>query len=102
LQSLYGNRMDQMWGQADPADLRQAWAEELGGYSGEDIGSALADLRAAHPDYPPTLYQFANLCRDARARRTQTVVKIAVPRTPMPEDVRRKLAEFTKRVTRAA
>ena len=100
-QSVYGSRCDRMWGKANPTDLHQTWAETLSEYSGDDIRDALDSLRGTHPEYPPTLFQFAGLCRDARMLRAQTVAKISGPRTEMPEDIRDRLRAFTKRVRAA-
>jgi hypothetical protein len=45
-------------------------------------------------DYPPTLFQFADLCRDAKRRRAQTTVKLSNERIPMPDKVRAELRAF--------
>jgi hypothetical protein len=79
--SIYGNRMETMWGGASQADLLPTWADELGGFEAADIRGALEALRTAHPDYPPTLYQFAALCREARLRRTGNVATLPAPKT---------------------
>ncbi len=83
-----------MWGASDPADLSQTWAETLAGYRGEDLRDALDAMRSHYLDYPPTLYQFADLCRDARLRRAQKAVALPPPRTRMPAHIAEQLREF--------
>jgi hypothetical protein len=78
---MYGNRVDTVYGTADERDLVETWRDELGRYDGLDIKAAIDACRLAYPDYPPTLYQFSALCRDAMRRRTQTVPKIEHRRT---------------------
>lgn len=79
LRSVYGSRMDQMWGQADPEDLMTAWGDELAGFEGADIREALVLTGEQHPDFPPTLPQFVGLCRAARSRRVRTVPRLQAP-----------------------
>lgn len=69
-----------MWANADPAEVRQAWAEELGRYDGPDLRDALDALRLHYQEFPPTLFQFATLCREAVRRRAQSVAKLDPPR----------------------
>jgi hypothetical protein len=97
---IYGSRLDSMWSGADANDLTQAWAVELAAYEGVDIKAAIEGLRDSNfVEWPPTLFQFADLCREARRRRTQTAIAIAGPRTEMPEAVRVKLREFVAKHT---
>lgn len=70
-----------MWGKVDRTDLLQTWADELTGFEGDDIRSALTAMRAEHLDYPPTLFEFAALCRDARLRRTGSTASLPAPKT---------------------
>jgi hypothetical protein len=39
------------------------WTHALGDLSAEQIRYGLARLESAHPKYPPTLFEFRNLCR---------------------------------------
>ena len=79
-QAAYGNRTATMWKDANPDEVRALWAEELGRFDPSDIRSALEALRYAHLDYPPTLYEFGSLCRNAMAGRTQAVAKVTYVR----------------------
>lgn len=95
--SIYGNKAETMWGKADQTDLLQTWADEITGYTGADIRDALDTMRTAHPDYPPTLYEFAALCRDARTRRTGSSTYLPAPRTrweDIDERIRDEIAKY--------
>ena len=70
--SIYGNNADRMFARADEADLLSTWAAELAAFSGYDIRLALDAMRFAYVEFPPTLFQFAALCRDAMRRRAQS------------------------------
>jgi hypothetical protein len=39
------------------------WTRALGDLSADQIRYGLSRLEAAHPKYPPTLFEFRNLCR---------------------------------------
>ena len=52
-----------MWGDCPQADIIDAWRTGLEGFSGEQIGAGLKRCLDAHPDWPPTLGQFRQLCR---------------------------------------
>jgi cob(I)alamin adenosyltransferase len=85
-----------MWADADLTELHQVWAEGLGSYGAEDIKRALETMVTAYQDYPPTLPQFAGMCRDARATRLQTTraLEYKGERQPMPEAIRAQLRTF--------
>lgn len=66
------------------ADLTATWATELGRYEGEDLKRALDAMRFSYKEFPPTLYQFADLCRDSAQMRVQTATKITHVRYGSP------------------
>lgn len=68
-----------MWAGTPADELCAAWAIELGRFDGEDIRRALEAMRFAYKQFPPTLYEFADLCRDASRMRAQTVRRIDPP-----------------------
>lgn len=76
-----------MWKDADPLEVQSLWAAELSAYEATDIKSALAAMGHAYQDYPPTLYQFRQLCRDACRARSQSARKVEYVRYggPSPE-----------------
>lgn len=102
--TVYGNRFAQMWGDVPQDEVVATWAEELGRFSADDIREALGVLPKAYQHYPPTLYEFADLCSDARNKRAQTSVKLTAPKTEMPEHIRQQLRQFveTKKWTKNA
>lgn len=83
-----------MWKDADPVEVKALWGEELARFDPSDILAAIELLRYAHLDYPPTLYEFGNLCRDAQRKRTQFVAALTGPRTEMPEHIKQQFAVF--------
>lgn len=76
-----------MWGDVPRDELVATWREYLAGFTGDDLRSAVEAMARSYVDFPPTLPQFVNLCRDARSRRTQTTVALPGPREPVPERV---------------
>lgn len=90
-----------MWGDSSPQATEAVWAEELADVAQEDAKAALDACRTAHPSYPPTLYEFAALCRDAKRRRAASAVKLADrgARIPPPDHVRQQLREFLAKHT---
>lgn len=74
--SIYGNKVQTMFGEADSDDLVATWADQLGRYEAVDIRRALETMVIAYTDYPPTLPQFAAMCRDARSARGQLAGKV--------------------------
>jgi hypothetical protein len=99
-QAIYGNRVATMWGDADRNEVLNVWREHLGVYEGDDIREALEAMPKSYKEYPPTLPQFGDLCRDARARRTAVMPRLDAPRMPMPDKVKQQLREFVTRATR--
>lgn len=89
-----------MWANADPAELRAVWGEQLGRFVGEDIRDALEIVPKAYQHYPPTLPEFVELCSDARRARAQTTPKLTGPRMPMPDNVRAQLRAFVDKAKR--
>lgn len=74
--AIYGNKVDIAYGTADETLLIETWREELGPFDAADIKVALSACRTAYQDFPPTLFQFSALCRDAMRRRTDTVPRL--------------------------
>lgn len=61
LHLLYGTRFSQAWEGIDKAQLAVAWAEELAGFSGEELAVGLQACKVK--PWPPTLPEFIVLCR---------------------------------------
>jgi hypothetical protein len=66
--------------------MLSTWREELGAFEGTDIKLAIDACRFAYKEFPPTLYQFADLCRDAMRRRTQATPRLEGGRGHGPVD----------------
>ncbi len=116
LQGNYGSRFLNQWktgqtmsdGQdSGIANAMRVWGEKLGGF--EECPDAIADVLKALPHEPPTLPQFAEMCRNAMARHRGN--QPALPHKLTEEDMARnkaRLAEIAaqlgnaKRMDRAA
>lgn len=61
--TVYGNKFADMWTGQHAADVKASWASELSGYSADEIRCGLEGLRKANPTWPPTLFEFMELCR---------------------------------------
>lgn len=62
--SFYGKKFTDFWGGADQkqiASIKRIWAEDLSGYSAEEIKTGLDKCK--ENDYPPTMPQFLKMCR---------------------------------------
>jgi len=61
----YGNKFADMWRGQDVESVKQMWANEMAGFTADEIRLALETLRTSNPAWPPTLYEFMDLCRPA-------------------------------------
>src|SRR5690606_706134 len=61
LHALYGAQFLRQWEGIDKRALALAWAEDLAGYTGDEIARGLAACKAK--PFPPTLPEFLLLCR---------------------------------------
>lgn len=59
--AMYGAKYVQLWGGVPEETMMTLWAEELAGYSSDEISTGLAACRTH--DWPPTLPEFLKLCR---------------------------------------
>ncbi len=60
---MYGKKFADQWSGIDPESLKQCWAEELAGYSGEEIRRGLDVCKTQV--WPPSLPEFLMFCRPA-------------------------------------
>lgn len=88
--------MEAMWKNADPTEVQSVWRDELSQFQPSDIREALEALRYHCEDWPPTLYQFASLCRDAKRKRVQPKALSYGKRDPIPETFRAKVDKMLK------
>lgn len=63
LAAIYGNKFGDMWAGQDVAGVREMWASEMRGLSVDEIRKGLERIRSKHPSWPPSLYEFMELCR---------------------------------------
>lgn len=61
LTTMYGNKFLDMWKGLDLYAVKQAWAEDLAGFSGEEIKRGLDWCKTQA--WPPTLPEFMTACR---------------------------------------
>lgn len=61
MSGYYGARFADAWRGIDPAAMKRCWAEELAGYSRDEIAAGVRALKTR--DWPPTLPEFLKLCR---------------------------------------
>lgn len=95
MEGLYGTLFLDRWRGCDIENVRQTWADELGGFSGhpQAISDALRAL--TERQFPPTLPEFLGMCRDALRRNPSGP---ALP--PPPIDMataRERLAQLKRR-----
>jgi hypothetical protein len=68
LAMIYGlPKVREMWRDQDIAAVKRFWAQQLAGFNGEQLHFGFDQLRKTHPTWPPTLFEFADLCKAARA-----------------------------------
>lgn len=60
---MYGRHWSDMWAGLDLQDVKQAWAEDLAGYTGDEIKTGLDACKGRK--FLPTLPEFQELCRPA-------------------------------------
>lgn len=58
---MYGRHWIELWGNLDINDVKQAWAEDLHGYSGDELKAGLEACKGRK--FPPTLPEFQAFCR---------------------------------------
>ena len=59
---VYGHKFLRQWEGVDMNLVKMHWAEKLSGFDGKDLSYALQNLPS---DWPPTVLQFRDLCRNA-------------------------------------
>lgn len=62
--AIYGQKFRSQWADVPAESMRETWAVALGRFDGERIKWALDQMIATCP-WPPTLPEFAALCRQA-------------------------------------
>lgn len=60
-EAMYGAKFSAAWQGCNLSNVKAVWAEDLGGYSGQEISAGIAKCREM--DWPPTLPEFLKACR---------------------------------------
>ena len=60
-----------LWRGQDLGEVKALWAAELGQFTAAEIKAALVALPGKHPSWPPTLYEFIDLCPIVRREMQQ-------------------------------
>ena len=60
-EAMYGARFADAWKGCSIAHVKAVWAEDLGGFSRDELAAGIAGCRSR--DWPPTLPEFMKLCR---------------------------------------
>lgn len=72
LAAFYGSqKLATMWVDADMAEVKAVWAEQLGRFEPASISAALQRLIDSGNQWPPTLPEFVELCRQSAVGRQQ-------------------------------
>ena len=97
--AFYGSqKVGAMWVDADMPEVRAAWAEQLGRFAPQTIADALQRLIDSGNQWPPTLPEFVELCRQSAIGRKAAMLYAELPapgesRTDV-ETAKRKVAEL--------
>lgn len=80
LAAFYGSqKLATMWVDSDMAEVKTVWSEQLGRFEPASIAAALQRLVDSGNQWPPTLPEFVELCRQAAIGRQQTQRADALP-----------------------
>ncbi len=66
---MYGNKFADMWRGIDPDAIKQAWGEDLAGYTGNELKRGLDWCKTQ--TWPPTLPEFMTACRPVIDAKTE-------------------------------
>lgn len=87
LAGMYGaQKFGAMWAGTDMEDAKELWAEQLGRFKAESIGAALQRLIDSGSEWPPTLPEFVELCRQCAVERAARTPALPAPKGKRPED----------------
>lgn len=84
--AMYGRLFADMWAGADLAEVKAAWADDLGPFCGTQIAWAMEQCKTR--ELPPTLPGFRNLCQQAPRPEAR-----ALPAPKVPHDVAQQRAQ---------
>lgn len=97
--AIYGSqKVAGMWGDADIAEVKQVWTQRLSQFQIASIGGAVDRLIESGREWPPTLPEFVELCRQAaigRANADQSAL------LPMPRSTPEAAGQFVAQVVKS-
>lgn len=93
LAAMYGRHWLDLWADVPMADVKTAWQHGLAGIAGEQLRHALEHCASGAQRFPPTLGEFAAICRAHRVEPAHRLM-LPKPRTEMPAHVRDALRAF--------
>lgn len=67
--TMYGNKFTDMWRGIEPESIRQAWGEDLAGYTADELKRGLEWCKTQK--WPPTLPEFMTACRPVMDAKTE-------------------------------
>lgn len=67
--TMYGNKFTDMWRGIETESIRQAWAEDLAGYTADELKRGLEWCKTQK--WPPTLPEFMTACRPVMDAKTK-------------------------------
>lgn len=84
---LYGARMANMWEGLNPDRIKQAWRQELAEFDADIIVRAAGMLKEKEKVFPPTLPEFAALCRQTKGlKEPYHSAHQPAPKLPAPDN----------------
>lgn len=103
--AYYGSqKVGAMWADADVQEVKAVWARALMKFDPKSIGGALDRLIESGREWPPTLPEFVELCRQSAIGRQQAQVPALLSpgngRTDT-ETAKRKVAELIAELARS-
>ena len=103
--AYYGSqKVGAMWADADVQEVKAVWARALMKFDPKSIGCALDRLIESGREWPPTLPEFVELCRQSAIGRQQAQVPALLSpgngRTDA-ETAKRKVAELIETLARS-
>ena len=95
--AIYGaQKMGAMWADTDLTEVKLVWAVQLSRFNPQSIKVALQCLIDSGREWPPTLPEFIEMCRQAALGRQQQVPALLAPGKgeTSAEEARRKVADM--------
>lgn len=98
LHVVYLRRWIDFIGTAPIEAVKAEWETELAEFSHAHIADALVRMRGRYKEWPPSLYQFRDLCIEARAVERGAQPKLMPPKVSPPPGVWEKVRAAIKKL----